>query len=61
VCKPPCAMELNNSNWTSVLDKSKGALGWTSGLDTSKGALVWTAGLDKSKVALGVRLYYEML
>jgi hypothetical protein len=54
-------MELNNSNWTSVLDKSKGALGWTSGLDTSKGALVWTAGLDKSKVALGVRLYYEML
>jgi hypothetical protein len=41
-------MELNNSNWTSGLDKSKVALGVTSGL-------------EKFKVALGVRLHHEMV
>jgi hypothetical protein len=41
-----CAMELNNSNWTGGLDKSKGTLGWT-------------GGLDKSKVALDVRPHWR--
>jgi hypothetical protein len=32
-------VELNKSNWTGGLDKSKGALGWTGGLDKFKGVV----------------------
>jgi hypothetical protein len=53
---------VDNSNWTSGLNKSKVALdvkleAWISPSSTR----CETSGLDKSKVALGVRIHHEMV